>query len=117
MGEGLRLGVEHPHHRRGHRGGRLPAAHRHRGAHRSNAPPPSHALLRIFSLSGVNTSIHSISYTEFDRMAAVMGKCGSLFLFGLFAPCYGSLTFLLSTWSFSLSFSCSNLEFPAPAWQ
>lgn len=45
MGERVRLGVEHPHHRRGHRSGRLPASHRHRRSHRSNAPPPSHAFL------------------------------------------------------------------------
>lgn len=45
MGEGVRPGVEHPHHRRGHCGGRLPAAHRYRWPHRSNTPPPSYALL------------------------------------------------------------------------
>lgn len=47
MGQRFRLGVEHPHHRRRHRGGRVPATHRHCGTRRGNSPPPSDAVLRI----------------------------------------------------------------------
>ena len=47
LGQGLRPGVQHPHHRGGDRSGCLPAAHRHGGAGGGHPPPPGHALLCI----------------------------------------------------------------------
>ena len=47
LGQGLRSGVQHPHHRGGNSGGGLPAAHRHGGAGGGHPPPPGHALLCI----------------------------------------------------------------------
>lgn len=117
MGEGVRLGVEHPHHWRGHRSGCLPAAHRHRRPHRGDAPPSSHALLCILPHVGTEGSwddFHiSCSEVWLDGYSG-LNLCVCLF------PCF-SLLFLWplapSTWSFFLLFSCSNLEFPVPVWR
>lgn len=115
MGEGVRPGVEHSHHRRGHCGGLLPAAHRHCWTHRSNTSPPSHAFLCIlFNLFNF-TDDYWDSFSEFDTVIWKRGCVAVLLCAMLLHFCFFDI--FLSTWLYFSSFSSSNLEFPVPAWQ
>lgn len=91
MGEEVWPGVEHSHHRRGHRGGRLPAAHRYCWTHRSNTPPPSHAFLCILSCHWSNR------WQWFTISLMVIETVGVNFILLYSAPCCCTFVSLTSS--------------------
>lgn len=107
MGEGVRPGVKYSHHRRGHRGGRLSAAHCHCWTHRSNTPPSSHAFLCILSHHCYWT-IHHFTDDYWDNCS----DCWKLKMWFSFAP--RCCTFVSLTFLSVHGYTCH--RFPLPIW-